>query len=286
MLTRPFVVMTAVGLFGALLPFQAAAQTDDYSTPTEEEISGGQPRDYGPSDDTSPSRKAPEEEENAAERPPEDEAPLVPEDSALSRDDDIARKQRKIRLGLRGGYGLPLGNTAADTPLKNNESDPVPTGVSGLIPIWLDVGYMAFPKIMLGVYGRYGVGFFTECPRCSGQSVRFGIQIQYHFAPLRKLDPWLGFGFGYEFFSAKEKAGKVEKAASYSAHGFEFGNFQAGLDISVADVLSIGPFVSFSLNQFSKQTVGLPGASEISEDISDSALHMWLEPGLKVTFSF
>src|SRR5262245_15293263 len=41
---------------------------------------------------------------------------------------------KKIKLGLRLGYGLPLGDAAKDAPLSDT--------FSGQIPIWIDAGYM------------------------------------------------------------------------------------------------------------------------------------------------
>src|SRR5438105_4003214 len=55
---------------------------------------------------------------------------------------------KKIRLGLRLGYALPMGNLAEGAKLGD--------GISGQIPIWIDAGYMVTPNILLGLYGQYG----------------------------------------------------------------------------------------------------------------------------------
>jgi len=56
----------------------------------------------------------------------------------------------KFVLGLRLGYGVALGSAEKDGKMSNL--------VSGQIPIWLDLGYMVTPNLMLGLYGQYGVG--------------------------------------------------------------------------------------------------------------------------------
>jgi outer membrane protein W len=88
--------------------------------------------------------------------------------------------------------------------------------------------------------------------------------------------PYGGVGIGYEILSGKTTAGSVEATSSYS--GLEFLNLQAGLDIPVATGLNIGPFVSFSLGQYSsfKQT---SSGTEVSLDLPKS-MHEWLFLGI------
>jgi hypothetical protein len=276
----PALLATSVALT-ATAPALAQDDSEDTGTPTEEEL--GHAKEALP-----PQEEPPQEEPSPAEVPPEDEdaekkhTDLV-EQRDRAQNADLARARRKVRLGLRGGYGAPLGNIQKGSSLSTDSSDPVPYGVAGLIPIWLDLGYMAFPKIMIGLYAHYGIAFFTDCSNCSGRDIRFGLQLQYHFAPISTFDAWLGAGVGYEFLSTKEQDSAAGEDGTFAARGFEFVNVQAGLDIELAEALTVGPVVSFSLGQFSDQTTKAPGQPEQSGSIEDAALHMWLEPGLKVT---
>jgi len=231
---------------------------------------------------------AEEEDEEAAEETSEERFDTPPgEPSPFDEEESRARKRktmRKFHLALRGGYGAPLGEISDGVPLASDTSRPVPVGVSGMIPIQLDFGYMVSRKVLLGLYAQYGVAFYTDCGNCSGNDLRFGLQIQYHFVPDKKLDPWLGLGLGYEFLRAREHDAEGGHTASFSAHGFEFANLQAGLDIALGKAFSLGPFVGFSLGQFMSSKTRPPGAPEPSySSIDDPALHMWLEPGLKAT---
>ena len=256
----------------AVAPALAQEESESYETPTEEELGTTQPP------------APPPEELPAAERPPEEEE-RTDEMVEKEREDkaDLSRAQRKVRLSLRAGYGAPLGNIQKDRSLSTDTSDPFPYGVAGLIPIRLDLGYMAFRSIMLGLYGEYGIAFFSGCSSCSGRDIRFGLQLQYHFAPVERFDPWFGLGIGYEFLSTKEKDSATGDEGTFSARGFEFVNAQLGLDIELAEALTLGPVVGFSLGQFSNQTTKAPGQAEQSESIDNTALHMWLEPALKLT---
>ncbi len=252
-----------------LLAAPARAQDDslgDDATPTEDEEGAD---------------GATETSEERFDVPPGEPSPFEEEE-----EEEHARKRktpRKLHLALRSGYGVPLGEVRDGVPLKTDSSDPIPTGMSGMIPIHLDVGYMAFPKVLLGLYAQYGIGFYSSCSRCSASDIRFGIQIQYHFVPKKTFDPWLGLGLGYEFMRAREHDAEGGNTASFSARGFELANLQAGLDIALGQAFTLGPFISFSLGRFSNSKTRPPGGAEEVSSINDTALHMWLEPGLKAT---
>lgn len=184
----------------------------------------------------------------------------------------------KIKLGLRLGYGLPMGDASKDNKLSD--------GISGMIPIWLDLGYMVTPNIMVGLYAQYGIVMVKDCPSgasCSGSDIRVGLQGQYHLSPGESLNPWFGLGVGYEMASSKVEAGGAEATADYS--GLEFANLQAGADFKVGESMAVGPFLSFSIGQYSKAKLDSPVA-KFDGDIEDKAMHQWLTLGVKGTFGF
>ncbi|MEZ4225867.1 MAG: hypothetical protein R3B13_33275 [Polyangiaceae bacterium] len=185
----------------------------------------------------------------------------------------------KIKIGLRLGYGLPLGDAIKDSKMSD--------GVSGMIPIWLDLGYMVTPNIMVGLYAQYGIVMLASDRKdacdaakvdCSAADIRFGLQGQYHLSPGESLDPWFGLGIGYEMLNSK--AGD----ASTGLAGFEFANIQAGANFKVADAIGVGPFVSFSLGQYSSASAD-PEPPGFDSSIKDKAMHQWLVLGVAGTFS-
>ena len=185
---------------------------------------------------------------------------------------------KKIKLGLRLGYGLPFGSAEDGAKLKD--------GFSGQIPIWIDAGYMVTPNILVGLYGQYGFVSVKECRTgadCSAHDIRFGVQGQYHLSPAESIDPWLGLGIGYEILSESLSGGG--STADVSFKGFEFLNLQGGADFKVANALSVGPFLSFSLGQYSSEKISGFGAP-IDRDgsVDKTALHEWLTLGVKGTF--
>ncbi|RYE84347.1 MAG: hypothetical protein EOO75_18220, partial [Myxococcales bacterium] len=106
---------------------------------------------------------------------------------------------RGFEIGLRAGYALPLGKTAAEVKLGDV--------YAAKIPIQLDVGYRITPQVYLGAYGQYGIGVLDSelkdgCDAvnvdCSSSNIRFGVNATYHFLTRGTFLPWAGLGFGYE----------------------------------------------------------------------------------------
>jgi hypothetical protein len=95
--------------------------------------------------------------------------------------------------------------------------------------------------------------------------------------PAGSVDPWLGLGVGYEIFGASLTT--QGRTISTDTKGFEFLNLQGGADFKVADAVAVGPFLSFSLGQYSSVSSG-----DASGDITNKAIHEWLTIGVKGTF--
>jgi len=201
-------------------------------------------------------------------------------------------RSTNFELGLRIGYGIPMGSISDYEFGTEKLSDTF----SGQVPIGIDIGYKITQKITLGLYGQYAFGlvggkFGNVCERgsslgvtCSASDLRIGVQGQYHFLPMETVNPWVGLGVGYEWlrfgFNSPDSVGTV------TAKGIEFAAFQAGLDYQLTSKLGIGPFASFSMGQFSSKstsggTDGLPGAG----DIAKKTMHEWLTFGVRGTYN-
>jgi hypothetical protein len=195
-----------------------------------------------------------------------------------------------LEAGLRLGYGLPFGELRQDSDLSD--------GISGQLPLWLDVGYRLNPEIFVGVYVQYGFGFVggaiddgcddSDEVDCSATDVRLGVQLHYHIAPRSEANPWVGLGLGYEWMSLGVEAEGQE--AVFTSSGFEFLNLQAGLDFRLARHLFAGPFVSVSLGQYDEVSVDCDGVlcsalgASTDTEIDDTAIHGWVVLGLRGTY--
>jgi len=177
-------------------------------------------------------------------------------------------------LALRPvGVGFPMGDLAKDSKLSDL--------TVAQIPVWLDVGYMVVPQLMLGIYAQYAlVGGGHEFTG-SGSGIRLGIQAQYHPMEGGRWDPWFGLGTGYEILQTSAAYGD----AGVTVKGFEFANLQAGLDLRLGRSWGLGLFVSYSLGQYSSMSTSGSYAGGQSGEIGEKALHEWLTVGLRASLT-
>ena len=147
-----------------------------------------------------------------------------------------------LDLGLRLGYGIPLGSALKDSKLSD--------GVNGQIPIWVDAGYRFTPNIMAGAYFSYGFVSVADKAQgcgsggvdCSAHDVRLGLQGQYRLMPDEFVDPWLGLGIGLEWLHERPRLRAGASSISSKLNGVEFLDLQGGADFKIMDMLSAGPF--------------------------------------------
>jgi hypothetical protein len=203
-----------------------------------------------------------------------------------------------FEAGLRLGYGLPLGDVS--------EGEPLSDGISGHVPLWLDLGYRVTPQLFLGGYGQYGFGSLsgdleTTCDNledqaeasggsgsCSIAVIRLGLQGHYRFTPERESSGWLGLGLGYEWMpitiEAEAQGSRAE--ATITASGFEFFNLQFGWDFDLAPQFRLGPFVTFSMAQFDSADATCSGGLTCpTPDFDNRAMHQWLFFGARGVFA-
>jgi hypothetical protein len=216
--------------------------------------------------------------------------------AALAISVSAAAQDKKFDVGLRLGYALPLGNAwSAGTsgPFTFPEDAKMSNAFSGQIPIWIDAGYRVVPPLVLGLYFQYGfvsVKTATDpnspgCPSgadCSAHDIRLGLQAEYDLLAGQSIDPWLGLGVGYEWLGLSETANGTTSSGNLS--GFEFANLQGGVDFAVGDGVALGPFLSFSLGQYSTFHTEAQGVG-VDIDVP-KALHEWLAFGVRGRFGF
>jgi outer membrane protein W len=186
-----------------------------------------------------------------------------------------------FQIAARAGVAIPLGDAAKDTPLSD--------GLGAQFAAIVDIGGKIVPQVFLGAYlggnvGAVGSQTSKDCDTvratgCLGLTYRIGVQVQYHIIPDGKVDPWLGYGIGYEVSRVTGSA----PGTTYSTTlvGPEYGHILAGVDFRVTKIFGIGPFVDFS---FGKYTNASSEPSGKSAEIPDKAMHEWLTIGAKFLF--
>jgi hypothetical protein len=182
------------------------------------------------------------------------------------------------------GAAIPLGNFNAG--LKMSEV----TGVQ-VVPFTLDIGGKLGENVFLGGYigwalGGSSSGFENRCKAagadCDAVSVRGGIQVHYQFQPAELINPWIGYGLGFEYLFIDQDARDQDDLTLWG-RGVEYGHFMGGVDFRLSSVFGIGPFVDYSIGQFN--TVVLDSTSfALGGEIADTALHHWIQLGARGTF--
>lgn len=217
--------------------------------------------------------------------------------SALARADD-GDEARRFVIGLRTGYGIPLGSYARVRTLagiRDENVHSIADDAYGVIPLWLDVGYRIHPSLLIGVYGMYGIvlpktaaatdplgGGCPESFDCAGSGTRFGVRGEYSFMPAGPIKPWLGIGFGYERISThlEGQFAGLEFEADTSHSGLDLLQLQGGADFALSDVFSLGPFLSLSGMKYGDCALALTGEEQPCE-LDEAAWHGWLAFGIR-----
>jgi outer membrane protein W len=189
-----------------------------------------------------------------------------------------ADQQSGLSLGLRAGYGIAMGDAASGASLSDY--------FSGEVPLQVDAMYRFDKNWSVGLYFQYGFAFISDtiCPTgfgvsCSGTDTRLGAQAHYRFDG-QGFFPWVGLGIGYEWSSISGSGGGVS-ADILTLDGFEYLNLQIGGDWLLSPNFRLGPYVQFTLAQYENAESPVLG---ISGSIADTAMHEWLQFGVKGTF--
>jgi hypothetical protein len=200
-----------------------------------------------------------------------------------------------LDIGGRTGFGLPFGKSTGVAGADFDELS------GGQVPLWFDLGMHFSDHFTVGMYLSYGIGipsdeFSRACDEaellgfdssCSSSDVRLGAQFLFHILPANLIDPWVGVGTGWEWFSLTQRisAGGESASGTVTVSGWEMFNLQAGVDFRLADRMGLGPFVSFSNGSFGSMKTSCENATcnEQSADIANTASHQWLIFGAKFT---
>ncbi|RKH47038.1 hypothetical protein D7X12_03940 [Corallococcus sicarius] len=183
---------------------------------------------------------------------------------------------------MRGAYGIPLGNIFDDNKVS--------TFVGNTVAPQVDLAYFLRRQLSLGAYFQYGFAEGVQgivSNETSGRVLRFGFDVDYHFAPEAFVAPWVGVGMGYEIASVDfrfPQAGESISTVEYK--GLEWGHAHFGVDFQLTRSVAVGPYVTATLGQYTKYDALLGGILLPGEDFpGDSrAFHFWIQPGVRVQF--
>jgi len=195
-----------------------------------------------------------------------------------------------FQMAVRTGYQIPMGEARG---AMNDDGDGLAMSdfVSGQVPLFMELGGKPIPNLFLGGYLGMGIGgaagqMDTICNSggvtCSSVGLRLGATVQYHILPGQTANPWLGYGAGFESQELRLSQGGQKGTISFS--GFEYAHLMAGVDFRLSREFGIGPFVDFSIGEYSRYRGELPGVPLLEGDVPNTTTHQWLAFGARATF--
>ena len=193
--------------------------------------------------------------------------------------------RRGFQLAIRSGAAIPLGSVSPTVKMSDA------LGVQ--VPLIVDVGAKVIPNLLLGGYVGVAVGgaagqIEQACNQvgvnCTGIGFRFGVMAQWNFRPDKRVNPWLGYAFGYELGGSS--GSNDPNSVSNSIRGFEFGHLLAGIDFRLQDYFGVGPFVDASLGRYdyAKNEINSGGnVVDTGGTLAAKSFHSWVIIGLRAT---
>jgi hypothetical protein len=165
------------------------------------------------------------------------------------------------------------------------------------VPVVVDLGMRFARNYFVG--GYLGIGFgstgsdarleracsddnedFDDDIVCSAVTLRAGVELQYSFSPDQRLNPWVGYGFGFEAASAKLSDHARGYEETVTSSGLTYAQLSAGFDLRHA--VGFGPFLEAAVGSFHRVTTDSAAAITTSRPIDDPALHVWLMLGVRL----
>jgi len=194
-------------------------------------------------------------------------------------------------MALRTGITFPLGS------ISGADGDSMSRDFAAQVPIFVELGVKLHPMIFLGGYTSLSLGGASStfddaqgCGKggrsCLSSSLRVGVEVQVHFQPDQRIDPWAGYGIGIESSSVSASGGGSPEA-SESFTGIELARLAGGVDFRLTPLFGIGPYAELAFGTYSHAHVeGYEGQAVKTgdSDISNSALHVWPTIGVRGVF--
>jgi hypothetical protein len=179
---------------------------------------------------------------------------------------------------LRVGYAIPLGSAVSGAKMSDT--------FGGQVPFVLELGAKVTRHVFLGGFGAIGFGgaagqLKSACnatgASCLAISDRLGLELQYHFQPAARINPWLGYGIAFEANEVTLSSGSTSTTRGFT--GFLFADVMLGVDFRLSRFLAVGPVADVALGQYTGEH-----DSSLDAPIKQTAAHGWLSLGARVTF--
>lgn len=147
----------------------------------------------------------------------------------------LAAPSRAFEVSVGTGYVQGFGNLESGVGL--------PSVATPGVGVDLGLGYRIDPR--WAVLWSGGTNELTSERAEAARGVTTSLALQYHVAPLQRLDPWVELGGGLRFLWEDVNVGPTQLT-----YGFQLARVRAGLDLRASEEAAIGPVLGADATLF------------------------------------
>ena len=135
------------------------------------------------------------------------------------------------------------------------------------------IGWRIEPHFTVGAYGSGSAHGPAHAASSSARAyaAAAGFTVSYHGRPYRRLDPWIGVGFGWRRTWVEGGQGTDVLA------GMDLARIQTGVDYALSDRMSVSPVLGLSVTQFVSHK---PEAEGSYRDVTDARTVLFVFGGV------
>lgn len=222
------------------------------------------------------------------------EPPIV--DAPAARAESHDSPPIRFELGTRIGYSFPSGDYLTGASFDRPSVDAATPSTKSSLPLIADLGLRIGSHWYMGGFFQYAlVG--TDCLQasqgwkinCDAHDIRVGAAFRYHFAPRGSVDPWVGWGLGYEWLSTSiaGTSNQGDVSVSQTFGGWNLLDVMFGVDVHATRSFGFGPYAELTYGTFANDSVQASGSGQsasASGSISSTSQHQWFTIGVRGAF--
>jgi hypothetical protein len=113
---------------------------------------------------------------------------------------------------------------------------------------------------------------------CSVLAYQFGVQGQYQFGASEAINPWIGYGVGYELVQQSLEGGGYSETQTSSGITF----MKAGIGADFRSTFGLGPFLEVSAGRFVGSQTDVDDTLVHEGPVEESAWHGYFTFGVRL----
>jgi hypothetical protein len=202
-------------------------------------------------------------------------AVLVP--SVAQAEADQGAKSKSDAVAPMRAWELTLGQGYSQGFGRANDGAHLTDYARGGFSPQLGFGYRIDPRLFVGVYAE-GTRYSASKKLPDGSTAygaAFGAQVNWHFMPFSRLDPWIALGSGGRAYWIDSSHGPAQ-----ALYGVDIARVRVGVDYRLGPSTRIGPMLGATMTSFVTQDTA--GSDPV--DIDKPGLSTFVFAGMQGRF--